>query len=389
MTQWLKLLVLGALVVAAGQLARLGSLSRQAASMGKADPTFDGPQGGSDRRFSTNVASDIVDGSPLTNASATRRGDRGGSFNADIATDATDGPPAANVSATSAVRRFSNVTAETDNWEPLPWSLPEIDLNNYRTSREFMDQLGELKRRLNISLPWNSTSANVSLPTPIISLNLPKSATLTLWDYFQCGRYNGAHTHIPRTKPNLRIGDCMRENFLSDSPPFQGCNIDNNKRGEVQMYSDVGNPEPDCFYNNIHDGGLEHITRHYPNATIIMMPRPFDEWYRSILKWGNGRLLGRWKKVCGFPVSRTDSGCEKGDKECWQTFYLAHAEKIRRFAVEHLQLTYIEVPLDAEAPSLLESYTGVPQSCLQHCTPGKPKDPNVNLRTYKKCKPIT
>ena len=82
-------------------------------------------------------------------------------------------------------------------------------------------------------------------------------------------------------------------------------------------------------------------------------------------------------------------GCEKGDKECWHTFYLAHTEKIRRFAVEHLQLTYVEVPLDADAPSLLEFYTGVPQSCLQHCTPGKPKDPNVNLRTYKKCKPIT
>jgi hypothetical protein len=68
-----------------------------------------------------------------------------------------------------------------------------------------------LKRRLNISLPWwddhRSSSSSSSLPTPIIALNLPKSATLTLYEYFNCGGYVSAHTFVNRS---IRVGEWRR-----------------------------------------------------------------------------------------------------------------------------------------------------------------------------------
>jgi len=80
--------------------------------------------------------------------------------------------------------------------------------------------------------------------------------------------------------------------------------------------------------------------------------------------------------------------CHKKDVNCWRAFYDAHAEKVREFARMSPHLTYVEVLLDETAPSVLESYTGIPANCLQHCHPGKPKDPNVNLKTYRRCQPM-
>jgi len=264
-----------------------------------------------------------------------------------------------------------------------------------------MNEINQLKRSMNISLPWervvvaarNKNKNNFTLPTPIISLNLPKSATLTLYDYFKCGGYTAAHTFIPGTP--LRIGNCMRDNYISKTPPFRGCNISNRTNEVIQFYSDVGITEPHCFYSSVHDGGLDHIARHYPNATILMMPRKFEDWYESVRNWGDGRLLTMWESNgCGGMATCTkrknddDDDDDDAQQPCWRDFYNAHTKKIREFAKDHPHLTYVELGLDASSPSVLEYYTGVSASCFQHCRPGRPKDFNVDLRTYKKCKPI-
>jgi len=177
----------------------------------------------------------------------------------------------------------------------------------------------------------------------------------------------------------------MRDNFLSDEAPFQGCDIDQKTQEKVQFYSDVGIPEPHCFYSSLHDGGLDHIANYHPNATILMMPRDFEAWHASIQKWGKGRLLGRWRRICG--ITGSVGTCAHEDARCWKDFYNAHTEKIREFARNHLSLTYVELELDEATPSVLESYTGISASCFRHCRPGRPTDPNIDLRKYKKCKP--
>lgn len=283
-----------------------------------------------------------------------------------------------------------------DDWV-LPWSLPPARAI-HQTSEDFMNELGSLKNGMNIPLPWESphiqAGGTFPLPTPIISLNLPKSATLTLYEYFKCGGYTSTHTFVhPREGEfrQIRIGDCMRDNFLSDAPPFRGCDFDNNTLQAYDFYSDVGiQLRKHCFYSSIHDGGLENIAKYYPNATIVMMPREFDAWYGSIRSWGEGRLLKSWRRECGMTGST--GSCSPEDEPCWRDFYHAHTEKVREFVARHPHLTYIEVLLDKSGPSMLERYTGIPATCMQHCRPvGRKQIENMTadeVRKHKKCKPL-
>ena len=134
----------------------------------------------------------------------------------------------------------------------------------------------------------------------------------------------------------------------------------------------------------MHDGGLEHVAKFYPNATIFMLPRNASSWYQSVRKWGDGRILNAWRINCGFSGAIGDN-----TQADWENFYNAHTEKIRQFALRNLHITYVEVELGSKDwQQKVEYYTGIDKSCLKHCYPGPPKDPNVDLRTYQRCKSI-
>jgi hypothetical protein len=284
---------------------------------------------------------------------------------------------------------------QIDNSPPLPWSLPEVPAVQ-KTSKEFMEEVAELKRKQNIPLPWESTNADsdeLKLPTPIFILNLPKSGTQTLTEFFKCGQVESSHTYVRLT----RTGDCLRDNYLADLAsstsdgvsgvnPLHGCDEiekiyhipkshpDFGKNVSVLTYSDIGTPFPGrCFYSSINDGGLDHLHKYYPNATIMLLTREVNSWYESASKWNDGRILKKWTNRCGFHGSIGD-----GSKEDWIDFYRAHTEKVRNFAKEHLTMTYIEMEL--EDASMIRYYTGVPAKCFQHCIPGK--------KAGEACKPI-
>jgi hypothetical protein len=287
-------------------------------------------------------------------------------------------------------------------WTPLPWSLPRIDITRHQSSVEFMLELETIKKKRRGIRPWknsntnNNNSSSILLSTPIISLNLPKTGTTSLYDYFNCGGYVSAHTHAHANGDgkSIRIGDCVLHNFVLDNnrrPPFHGCNVTKlgGKQRKIQFFSDIGTVEPHCFYSTLHVGGLEHIVHYYPNATIIMLHRQFDNWYDSILKWGRGRLLERWRKSCGFTIMKQSNGSDNNNsktsrREIWQQFYYAHTYKIRQFVINHPTLTYIEVELNDNTGTVLESYTGISSNCFKKCIPGNGtmKDPN------EKCKPV-
>ena len=279
---------------------------------------------------------------------------------------------------------------------PLPWSLPEVPAI-MKTSQEFMKELDELKRKNDIPLPWNDFSSKTNdtiqssdrntptvttdrtfrLPTPVVILNLPKSGTQTLQQYFQCGKLRSAHTYVNNPNVNfrkVRIGDCLRENFLANDPPFRNvapfdsCDrfVGINGNHSVITYSDIGVAfsKKKCFYSTLHDGGLDHLVEYYPNATLVLMVRNADSWYDSIRKWGKGRILRLWNVTCDF-----HGPFRTGTKEDWIGFYHAHTEKIRQFAKKHLGVTYVEVELNKDTPSAMEFYTGVSAKCFRHCYP--------------------
>ena len=274
----------------------------------------------------------------------------------------------------------SNYTKES--FEPLPWSLPKPSSTRYQTSEEFMADYIALKRKHNIPLPWEQDKYKedkVTLPRPIIGLNFPKSATLTMSEYFACGGITSTHT----TTQDGRIGICMMENHLKDKPPMEGCNAHRNRKKEetkpIEVIFDIGLQGPPCYYASLHDGGLENIAKHYPEGTIMLVTRNATKWFNSFEGWGG--ILKAWgQRSCGFDGSLEGEGMEywndlymsnRSKRKYWLDFYEAHTQKIREFALKHLSLTYVEVELENDKMAeQLELYTGVKQSCVQVCHPG-------------------
>ena len=312
------------------------------------------------------------------------------------------------------------------NMDPLSWTLPQpaYPIRN-QTSEEFMLHYIAMKRGYNISLPWEENDDNdndmynntmnhqvVSLPLPIISLNFPKSATLTMSAYFDCAGLTSIHT----STQNGRIALCMLENQLYNQPPMYNCDTHMKRNSSskssssssvpIDFFSDIGLQGPPCYYASLHDGGLENIARHYPNATILLVTRNAASWYHSMIKWGG--IMGRWKKYCGFDGhlhTTTTSNNSTNDMEYWKNmyneigpsrereemywinFYNAHTQKIREFVLQHLSLTYIEVEIEnPNIGSILHHYTKVSPECVLYCHPGPHWIKKHN--TITKCHPI-
>lgn len=279
------------------------------------------------------------------------------------------------------------VASNYHSFEPLHWSLPKPSSTRYQTSEEFMADYISLKRKHNISLPWEQDKYKqdkVTLPRPIIGLNFPKSATTTMSKYFQCAGIISAHT----STLDGRIGICMMENHLADKPPMDGCSTRQNYTDptevKVEVVFDIGIEGPPCYYASVHNGGLENIAKHYPEGTIMLVTRNATKWFNSLERWNDmHHMLNFWgnRSICGFDGSLEGKGMEhwtdlyhssESKREYWIEFYEAHTQKIREFALAHLSLTYLEVELEHEkVAEQLERFTGVKQTCFKHCLPGQ------------------
>jgi len=270
----------------------------------------------------------------------------------------------------------------TQTSEPLLWSLPTRGLSNLPSADEFMKSYIAEKTRLGKDIPWEMPLGDeqaVKLPLPIIGLNFPKSATLTLKEFFSCGGLTAIHTSAQQG----RIAICMRENLLAGNAPLNGCNhTQDEKTGEVKpndFFSDIGTQAP-CYYSSLHDGGLEAIAEHYPHATIMLVTRNAKSWHRSMSGWGS--ILAHWRIKCGFDGNLNHTKSDYWHKKWilstgrkkenyWIDFYNAHTQKIRDFAMKNPSLTYVEVELEDEnMAKKLEYYTGVPSTCVMDCHPG-------------------
>jgi len=174
------------------------------------------------------------------------------------------------------------------------------------------------------------------LPLPIFVLNMPKSGSTTIHQYFVCGMGKLYSIHyaynkrgmdpleVDRIHPDMNLAaTCMGHNFLMDKPLIQGCGgfpVWTDSGGVVwdikgdenrvldSEYDDYGATTTDnnqnqrpiaitkkendkkkhhgwCFYPGVH--ALENIANYYPYATILHLPRNSTDWVRSSTGWSN------------------------------------------------------------------------------------------------------
>ncbi|KAL3922590.1 MAG: hypothetical protein SGILL_002121 [Bacillariaceae sp.] len=240
-----------------------------------------------------------------------------------------------------------------------------------------------------------------TLPLPIFVLNLPKSGTQSIFDYFaKCGTGKHWIAHYWIQRFHSKVGRCLADNVWADRPMAQGCG--EAKLSGYAMYTDSGlmwseetinnttttafaQPKKKkstrrCFFPGVH--GLENIARYYPNATILHFPRNSTQWVESSSHWNH--LLDRYDTFCGgFPEVQhhgsgsTTSGGSPGVYEPkssptthaeWASFYEQYTQRIRDFAKQHPSLTYLESPLeDMEGTAkFLQERTGISASCYTH-----------------------
>lgn len=214
-------------------------------------------------------------------------------------------------------------------------------------------------------------AAAVKVQTPVFVLSLPKSGTTSLSRYFQCGGMTAAHTYGKNADgQTFRLGDCFRQNWQRGRPIADGCGI-------YDAYADLGYVRrQSCFYPSL--VAVRAITRHYPNATIIVSYRNATIWYDSVQKWF--RLAARWSAVpscrpLGFPNTTTPA-------DAWYDFYdHFHRERIRNAVVgapplsryDPSRLRYLEFDLnDPTAGRQLQALTGISaQRCWGDCKPNQ------------------
>jgi hypothetical protein len=194
----------------------------------------------------------------------------------------------------------------------------------------------------------------IHLPLPIFVMNMPKSGSTTIHNYFNCGMGRHFSVHNLYNKEDMEesrlasvnadmefVATCMGHNVFHDRPVAEGC-------GGYSVYTDSGGIIRDlegedglvldwnsnlieaakkngttngtlaartrkeqkkelhkewCFYPGVH--ALDNIAKYYPYATILHLPRNATNWAKSTVGWGGNmgrsRLIERYNLVCdGF-----------------------------------------------------------------------------------------
>jgi hypothetical protein len=209
------------------------------------------------------------------------------------------------------------------------------------------------------------SAQDIKVPYPIFVLNLPKSGTTTIWQYFECGLGPNRAVHWWTTQHGKRIGPCVEKNIQQfQRPPLEGC-------GNFDVWVDFGYAETNaCFLPSVH--GLEALYDAYPNATLLFIERDLESWYQSASNWG--KMFLKWKRACRstfFPNIPADKPIRNED---FRQFYQWHTQHIRQFALDHPSMTYLEPPLNMSLSSAgvgnwLEEHIGIEASCWGNCRP--------------------
>lgn len=212
--------------------------------------------------------------------------------------------------------------------------------------------------------PFAPLSKPLKVPYPIFVLNLPKTGTTTIWQYFECGLGPNHAVHW-WTNKNKRIGPCLDYNIRRDQPPLKRC-------GNFDVWIDCGYTSKGggCFFPAVH--GLKAFYQHYPNATLLLIQRDADSWFKSASKWGN--MLENWSRSCRQSFFPNDTKRSDLNEDNFKNLYRRIINNIQQFAKEHPSMTYLEPPsgMTLSSPGIgawLEEHVGIDAVCWGKCKP--------------------
>ena len=228
--------------------------------------------------------------------------------------------------------------------------------------------------------PYNQTIQSkpprpLKVPYPILVLNLPKSGTTTIWQYFECGLGKDPEhaVHWWTTGNQKQIGPCFHYNLMHQQDVLHRC-------GDYDVWIDCGYVKApknaavtDCFFPAVH--GLENFYQHHPNGTILFIEREVEAWYQSAAKWGNGNMLRKWSRACRssfFPQEEPSHQEVLLTEKDWKEMYQRVTQNVRQFSAAHPSLTYLEPDVTLEDPAVgswLEEHVGIAASCWGKCQP--------------------
>jgi len=212
------------------------------------------------------------------------------------------------------------------------------------------------------------------LPLPVINIGLPKSASTSVLDFFQCNGMKTSHYNCEANCTGTRkghefcgdsekagkCGECVYDNIHDGQPPFEGC-------GEYDVWAQFdgswnvpqnGDKEPACFLPQMTEMHALHAA--YPDATFVMATRKPDMWVKTVATMPKLRDAFR---ACKFTACQAD--CVADDTQ-FAAFYDEHTRTIRQWIEKHPSHKLIEIDADgdiADTSKLVADATGLSSSC--------------------------
>ena len=240
----------------------------------------------------------------------------------------------------------NNVNVDTDTGSSSSSSSTDRN-NNFYTSSRLLEEnnsdsdSSDSDSTMFKSMKWNEidrgsiyteqrTKANkgngpihipTKLPLPIFVMNMPKSGSTTIHQFFSCGigklfsvhhTYNKKYMDQEKSKrlsfDMTVVASCLGHNLMNDKPLIDGCggfsvwtdagSVVWDQTGDIAMVLDYPPPQSKvltkdendkaphrnwCFYPGVH--ALDNIGKYYPYATILHLPRNSTDWVRSSTGW--------------------------------------------------------------------------------------------------------
>jgi len=190
------------------------------------------------------------------------------------------------------------------------------------------------------------------LPTPVISVGMPKSGTTSLFNYFNCGGHATSHYLCANGIRSFKCGDCIQRNIRKGNPLLRGC-------GKFEVWAEINSSYH--FKNTIFLPQVENldlIHRYYPNATFVLTYRNPEDWVESVQNW---------HALKGFLLNSNITGLHSGSGDvrlALRSFYVTHIERIRQFVHDYPSHKLVQVNLiDNNAGKILQDSFGVSEAC--------------------------
>jgi hypothetical protein len=184
---------------------------------------------------------------------------------------------------------------------------------------------------------------------------MPKSGSTTLETFFTCSGFSASHS-----QNGVKMKDLVDQGSSHPLPDTQ--------KSEQQAYLQMDSSFGKCIFPQIQF--LDELHQENPNATMIIMMRPVEDWIRSAQHWD--RMTQRWRS-CELPgLICTGELDWQGRKICTENnlrhWWCSHVKHVREFVKHYPSHKLVEFDLynNAQTSDHLSQLFGADKTCWGH-----------------------